>query len=530
MPGNRNPLRLAAAILGIGPARSLNRLTQLAGLAIIISLGVVGSASSQYVQAAIAAIQLIRSLDADGSNNEWIREEFDALNIKIDKVLENEERLARGLTLLSRQIDQVEQAISAELNAKPYKDLLYQMIVVQNSINDLANTVKNYDSLSGKERIAGFIAARGKLEEIKRAVPEAFAQMGAIDAVYEKLRYTIIARTGNMEAQIIYTIELLDDYISQSVPALDGNKLWYIARYSGIQQGLHRFLMEDRLDSERKELLSEYYSFKMPVDSGVRFCFSNLGGDIDIGNISTKALLTHQVDMEDDENIDDYLQNRYERSHDGSVISQIHGEFDCGTRVEFAPRDGNPREGEVECTNAASNSPPGVTMICWPSRVRDVGVYVERLQLGDAKWATDFADVPSQALVALDYSAGSHLSNYWVIPYAVKTSSTPNIFAREKLTNQNGFRDYLFEKIVSRDDDVPEAWANSCLGNGNEPTCQDEPIPEGQSPVKFATTVADFAALSSEKALEVVDFDAGVAQLRKLKKNVDDEIKQLSAE
>ncbi|TBB97184.1 hypothetical protein ELH39_07965 [Rhizobium ruizarguesonis] len=495
-------------------------------LVVLVFVGSVTSAPTQEVQAAIALIQLLRSFNSDGGSYDWIHLEFDALNVKIDTVIANEERLAKGLELLSQQIENAEKSIAKEMNAKPYKDLLYKILLAQNRVNDLANAAKNYEAMQEPFRSQGFDAARKTLAELKTQVPDALSEAGAIDSVYQKLRYSIIARTGSLNAQLIYNIALLDAYLSTKSGGKSEDRAWYVARYSAIEQGIKRFIVSDRISKERDELLDAYYYLKMPTDPAVKLCFSIFGPKVDYDFLSVVGFLDRSVDPAYSETIDTYLTNRYQKTATGQITAPLSGvEFACGTREIHPDKDG----GDIEkCYKTAPVDDTGPGEACSYSKIREVDVFMERLQFGDAMFKGSLDTVPYGAVLVLDSLYPQESSDYWVIPYKIQTPGTPNLIGQEKRSINEGFVNYFFDKIIERRDEVPEKWARDCLGAESEPTCEDDPIPVGTKPQKFATTISDFAALSSAAALEVVDFDHGVADLKKLQKDIVEEIQELS--
>ncbi|WP_046977122.1 hypothetical protein [Rhizobium phaseoli] len=505
--------------------RSASQYTCRIVLVVLVLMASITRVDAQEVQAAIALIQLLRSFDSNGESYDWIHLEFDALNVKIDTVIANEERLAKGLELLSQQIENAEKSIAKEMNAKPYKDLLYKILLVQNRINDLANASKNYEAMQEPYRSQGFESARKTLAEIKIQVPDALSEAGAIDAVYQKLRYSIIARTGSLNAQLIYNIALLDAYISMRSGVKSDDRAWYVARYSAIDQGIKRFIVADRISKERDSLLRAYFNLKMPTDAGVKYCFSNFGPQAESGFLSVAGFLARLVDPAYSESIDDYLTHRYQRDATGQTTAPLTGvEFVCGTRIIFPDKNG----GIEECHKTRPVDDNGPGQACTYSRIREVDVFMERLQLKDAMLMASLDEVPGGAFVVLDSDSWQQPSSYWVMPYKIQTPGSPNLIAQEERFINLGFVDYFFDKIIDRHDEVPESWARECLGADYLPTCTDAPISIGAKPQKFAATVYDFAALSSAAALEVVDFDNGVADLNKLQKNIAEEIQELS--
>lgn len=469
---------------------------------------------AQSVQAAIALIQLFNSMNASGPSTKWIKLEFDALNLKVDTVLKNQERLAVGIQSLSQQIGDLEKAFSDEINSQPFKAVLARLIQNNAAVNDLANYVDNVGKLTSDLKPAGYLDARQRLDRLKDTIPDVFAELSGINLAYSKLKYSMISRAGMLHAQLISGIGLLDIILDRELQVPPDRVIWYLQKFTAIQQGVRRFTYDDVLKPVHASLKAAYYDYRMQVPSEVSGCFWNFGGSGNKhGSISVTDLLNVPIERS-------YLGQEIDLAYrGGSKKVELEYQKVCATRSISPPR--TTKEVTDYCRpipgSGGGGSSPDIG--CELKVVRTVEIFREHFTLGTTTLDDGYELLPSKA-IAIYYDG------IWIVRLATERASMPTAKIGLFRYSGEGSVKFVYDKIISNETNLSEEWLSKCVMIGEG--CEADPVAEGQKPSKFVDAVENFAIVSSARALEINDFERSVRELKALGSDVGAEIARLN--
>ncbi|MBR1003236.1 MULTISPECIES: hypothetical protein [Bradyrhizobium] len=488
----------------------------------LASLIAAAPARAQYVETAIALIQLVRSFQSTGSSSSWIKKEFDAINLKVDAVLENQERLAAGIQVLSEQIADLEKSFATEFNAKPFKEVLAQLIVNQAGINDLAKEYENVGALSGDLRTAGFQDIRRRLDLAKETLPDAFALLSGVDAAYGKLKLSAVSRIGLIHAQLVYSIALMDVLLDREFAPPADRIIWYVQKYSAIEQGTTRFLSEEALKSTRAALRSVYFGLETPVDNGVNNCFDPLQGYR--GRRKENFLTVHELldlEFQSGNQLSGALEHgQPRRNQDGIYTMPVDFELVCGSVATDSARL---IDEYLPCQwyDTIEHGRRGRVWACVQKNVRWGRIFRERITLKEV--TSSFLELVPERAVALMSFDGDEV---WTLRFEASSAAGPIATAQLLSRNWGGVEDITFDRILEKDTDVDEKWIIDCIERRSD--CARTDLAWTDRPAKFMDGFKAFAALSSAKALEIADFDRSVRELKKLRTDTTEEIRRIS--
>jgi len=490
---------------------------------LIVSLASSAPARAQYVEAAIALIQLVRSFQASGSGSSWIKTEFDAINLKIDAVLQNQERLAAGIQSLSQQIADLEKSFATEINAQPFKEVLAKLIENQATINDLARQYQNLAGLSAELRTLGLQDIRRRLDLAKQSLPDVFARLSGVDAAYGKLKMSAISRVGLVHVQIIYNIALMDVLLDRETGSPDDRIIWYVQKYSAIEQGATRFLSEESLESSRETLRRAYYDLETPVDNSIDRCFDPMQerqGRYSPNHLTVRELIRLEF-KPGDELSGALTHGEPKRNEQGILVLPVNFVLICGAIAATEPRLIDEFE---PCRWYQPQGGGDPVWGCEQKTVKFVKVFQEKLALNEATHESHFDEVPERAIAILTRDSEGEV---WTLRYEASPASWSVAEAQLLQVRWGGFVEYRFDKMLSKEDNIEESWVKDCIERRSD--CAEKDLGWDEKPSKFLGGVKEFATMSSAKAMEFGDFARAVRELKKLRADAVDEGRRISS-
>ncbi len=238
------------------------------------------------VQEALGLISFLRSLGGGGGDSGSIPLEFDAIHLKLDQILENQERLQKGILLLSEQMQKMEKALIDDMRELPNREVKRKLSAAQARVRTISASLDHLNSLSPALKTEYLKAVKVEIGKIKEDISGVMEDVLGISAAYTKAKYSFISAIASTAFDVLMSMELTEAFIRQHehLPRPQSDKPWYFLQYQSIVSVLGPFETQDTLIDTHWEILNAYRKMRIQPNDAAQACFAGSGLEVSNGS------------------------------------------------------------------------------------------------------------------------------------------------------------------------------------------------------------------------------------------------------
>ncbi|TIR26596.1 MAG: hypothetical protein E5X34_02870 [Mesorhizobium sp.] len=231
------------------------------------------------VQEALGVISFLRSLGGGGDNSEWIKLNFDAINLKLDQVLKNQESLQRSILLLSEQMEKMERSLIDEMRELPNREVRRKLTASQARVQTIARGLSRISSAPPELKAEYIRQIQHEIESIKGDVSGVMEDVIGISASYNKAKYSFISGVSSLSFDILMSMELTEEFMrrEQGLKRDYANKAWYFLQYQSIVSAISRYVDQKSIEKSKIEIVSAFRKMEIPLTEDADTCFTYSG-------------------------------------------------------------------------------------------------------------------------------------------------------------------------------------------------------------------------------------------------------------